>query len=1686
MSAAGETPDVAVQPDVMNDPAFDAPSNGQRKKSLDEPDTCRICRADASAAEPLFYPCKCSGSIKFVHQNCLMEWLSHSQKKHCELCKTPFRFTKLYHPNMPSTVPPLRFLRQVVIHFAQSVISWSRMHLVVFVWLCWLPWSMRAVWRGLFWLGDGGWITWARMEEAALQAAKERTDQLATEGTSPIPRDFAVSTIISRWAEALQIGLADGETFRFGLAKRLARHFTTSQIQNITDPSIQATASTPSNLKGPSYRSSWLSDVGFLKSLTRYSILNNLFVDMLEGQLITLFVVIAFILVFLIREWVVQQQPIINAGGGPEDQRPVLALEGNNIPPNAPNGAGNEDAEDRNAAADAGPADNAGPLDPTAQDFPTDLIAAIDASGSNPSSRSDHATHGNTVEGSDTPLPQQRPSMPDREIVARAAEIRRTLEEYGRASGNDWPGLRTLTDLWTRGHNRPTEVIKIIEDEGRASELDWIIEIMKRLEDTALPAEANGHVENVTTPEHTDAIDDHQIDNSSPIPQSHRSSLTSGDDAHKDVLNEAHEVEGHDTSLNVEAQGSGSPDTTSHEENQSATATPDSDTAESSVTRYLPLTHSIPTVSHPTSSSNEDEPEFPADASNNPFHPEYARPLPSNLRESPSVDEPTLAAELPDGNAIDTVPEQSQQAAGHLDASVGARPDRTFSEKIIIWLWGEPRQPVSGNHEQVAGDVELVVRDLANEAPFVPVENGRPRPDHAQPERDDEVPAAGPEPEAVAAAVQAGLDPNDAEGMEEIEDIEGVMELVGMRGPIAGLVQNGMFSAVLVSLTIFITVWIPYMAGKLFLVIVTNPISLLVRMPLWWINSSIDSLWNIAIFLAGNLYFWISMVISFLCSPIWKLEVMASMNYGDTALRRIAKEYADDALRRLLKIFLVEAGSLSDADIPAFSIIAHESLKAIQERISYSTRTLLSNTIAVCISASKSNLSWSRVTEYLAIPIAYKQASAMVMDKSKLALAFIDTMSHEISARVTSFEILDLLYINVSAPQARTQPLDYTLARWDTKDRALAILFGYIFFALLGVLYLRLGSFFQGKKNGGRVEGVVADVLYQAGGVLKVILIISIEMIVFPLYCGFLLDAALLPLFRNVTIMSRLDFMIRSPYTSLFVHWFVGTCYMFHFALFVSMCRKIMRAGVLYFIRDPDDPTFHPVRDVLERNVFTQLFKIAFSALVYGGLVIVCLGGVVWGISAGIDGVFPIHWSSNEPVLEFPVDLLFYNFLMPLAVKVSKPSDGLTKMYGWWFRKCARGLRLSHFLFGDKRLDEEGRHVRRTWSDVFAGKKGDVNNPVRKDKDGRQPAVDEGLDAYFLRDGTYIRTPASDQVRIPKGARTFLEVDEDGNRVDGKEDDDQGLHGRRNDHFSTVYIPPRFRLRISAFIGLLWLFAATTGVCITVIPLVLGRYLFTTIFPAHPRMNDVYAFSIGINLIGATTFLALNARFILKYLHRTLVVPAQESTVMNIARRISYYTLRLLRVVYTYTAFALVLPSLLALVMELYFFVPLHTYFGQGPTAGQHTIYFIQSWTLGVLYLQVVGRLILWREHSRPAIALRNVVREGWTDPDARLATRGFIFPGTLLLVLLLTMPLALASLLVNSSALPKDVKVGAIYRYSYPAILAQAVGVLLLWYAGKAFREWKRRIRDEIYLIGERLHNFGEGKGTGGRRVAV
>lgn len=53
-------------------------------------DICRICHCEADTDLPLISPCYCAGSLRYVHQQCLQQWIKSSDTRCCELCKFQF------------------------------------------------------------------------------------------------------------------------------------------------------------------------------------------------------------------------------------------------------------------------------------------------------------------------------------------------------------------------------------------------------------------------------------------------------------------------------------------------------------------------------------------------------------------------------------------------------------------------------------------------------------------------------------------------------------------------------------------------------------------------------------------------------------------------------------------------------------------------------------------------------------------------------------------------------------------------------------------------------------------------------------------------------------------------------------------------------------------------------------------------------------------------------------------------------------------------------------------------------------------------------------------------------------------------------------------------------------------------------------------------------------------------------------------------------------------------------------------------------------------------------------------------------------------------------------------------------------------------------------------------------------
>ena len=92
------------------------------------------------------------------------------------------------------------------------------------------------------------------------------------------------------------------------------------------------------------------------------------------------------------------------------------------------------------------------------------------------------------------------------------------------------------------------------------------------------------------------------------------------------------------------------------------------------------------------------------------------------------------------------------------------------------------------------------------------------------------------------------------------------------------------------------------------------------------------------------------------------------------------------------------------------------------------------------------------------------------------------------------------------------------------------------------------------------------------------------EMILFPVMTGHLLDACLLPLIDG-TLWTRLSYAISYPVTSFVIHWALGIVFMLYISMQIGRIRSLMRPGTLHFLRDPNDPEFRPFREMLERSI---------------------------------------------------------------------------------------------------------------------------------------------------------------------------------------------------------------------------------------------------------------------------------------------------------------------------------------------------------------------------------------------------------------------------------------------------------------------------------------------------------------------
>lgn len=86
---------------------------------------------------------------------------------------------------------------------------------------------------------------------------------------------------------------------------------------------------------------------------------------------------------------------------------------------------------------------------------------------------------------------------------------------------------------------------------------------------------------------------------------------------------------------------------------------------------------------------------------------------------------------------------------------------------------------------------------------------------------------------------------------------------------------------------------------------------------------------------------------------------------------------------------------------------------------------------------------------------------------------------------------------------------------------------------------------------------------------------------------------------------------------------YVPQVYVYYFASFVLLLREVLRPGVLWFLRNLNDPDFSPIQEMIHMSVAMHVRRLLLSAVIFGTAVLLMLWLPVHLLRALFPGFLP-------------------------------------------------------------------------------------------------------------------------------------------------------------------------------------------------------------------------------------------------------------------------------------------------------------------------------------------------------------------------------------------------------------------------------------------------------------------------------
>lgn len=585
--------------------------------------------------------------------------------------------------------------------------------------------------------------------------------------------------------------------------------------------------------------------------------------------------------------------------------------------------------------------------------------------------------------------------------------------------------------------------------------------------------------------------------------------------------------------------------------------------------------------------------------------------------------------------------------------------------------------------------------------------------------------------------------------------------------------------------------------------------------------------------------------------------------------------------------------------------------------------------------------------------------------------------------------------------------------------------------------------------------------------VVKVALLSVVEIGVFPLIGGWWLDICSLSLF-DATLKDREVSFKAAPGTSMFIHWLVGMVYVFYFASFILLLREVLRPGVLWFLRNLNDPDFNPVQEMIHLPIMRHTRRFLASMVIFGCTVLLMLWLPIKIIHAYWPSFLPYHitLSSDTPVSELSLELLLLQVILPALLEQGHTRVWLKLVVRHWCVAVSHLLGLRSYLLGDVALDPQGGGVV-IGGDTGTPGGGEAAAPAAEPQAAAAPPQEEAAIAEEEPPADPIVEPVVEEARGAAavvvagggvGGVGGVGIIGAGAAADalagGLGAAHQALLQRDGPTGFQAYVRPRwFGLRILGLVVVMCLsLTAASIICLT-LPVLVGRHCMYFAL-GDTKVHELYAGACGLYLC------LLSIRGI------TLLASWIMLGWSQVILRLQQWGIMGLKALIALVVVAVVVPLMVGVLMELVIVIPLRVPLHQTPI-----LFLWQDWALGVLYTKIMCALVMMGPNWWLKTNLELIYLGGVRGLDLNLLVGQTALPVIACLGACLTVPFVTAHSIAPFLAPPSSLIM--VERRIYPALLIITLLSSLIIMQVVQFTRLYEHIKNDKYLVGRRLVNY-------------